>query len=366
MNNYIISFLILALAGCANSKNNVEFKPAPEELKKEIISTWKGILPCADCEEIHYTLSIMPDGRYDASSIYMGRPVDELKVSGTWELSVDSMLILIEKNSKSIFLFDGNELIMRDNDGKKISSTFEEMYHLRRFVSEESTALWNKKMLAGVNFSASGNEPFWSLEIKFDSTLHFKTMSGKELILPAGKSEKTTDANSTRYHSESSEGIIIVQLFKQNCIDDMSGAKKSFRVDVQVKMAGDTKYTNYKGCGKYIGDYRLHDIWALQRIGDKVIDAKEYQHGVPTIEFQLNEGKVFGFGGCNRFFGNIQMEEDKISFNQVGSTEMACPDLKLETQFLGLFADKTVPYKVTEGILYLGEGDNMLVFKKVD
>ena len=233
-------------------------------------------------------------------------------------------------------------------------------------ASEESASLWNKKMLEGVNFAATGNRPFWSLDIKFDSSLHFKTMSGKELILSVVKGAKASDANVTRYHSESSEGTIIVQLFKQNCIDDMSGTKSPFKVDVQVKMKGENVYKKYKGCGRFLEDYRLNDIWALKRIGNKVINPKEFENGVPTIEFQLNEGKMYGFGGCNRFFGNIQLGEGKISFNQVGSTEMACPALKWETQFLGMFSDKTLAYEVAEGILYLGEGDSMLVLKKVD
>lgn len=333
MNKILVSILIIALSGCANSKNNTEYKPASVQLKKEVVATWKGILPCADCEEIHYTLSIQPDGKYHSISIYLGKSVDELKVTGTWKLSADSMLTLTEKESKSIFLFDGIELIMRDVKGQKISSAFEEMYHLQRSTSEVSAALWNQKMLAGVDFTASGNEPFWSLDIKFDSTIHFKTMEGMELISPIGKGEKAADVNITRYHSESPEGSIIVQLLKQNCINDMSGAKNSFKVDVQVKMAGDTEYKNYKGCGRFIGDYRLNDIWALQRIRNQVIDPKELTNGVPTIEFQLSEGKVFGFGGCNRFFGNIQLEESKISFHRVGATGMACRFWSLKRNF---------------------------------
>lgn len=221
-------------------------------------------------------------------------------------------------------------------------------------------------MLEGVNFTATGNEPFWSLDLKFNSSIHFKTMSGGEFIAHLGKGVKAADANLTRYRSVTEKGEIILQLFKQTCLDDMSGEKNSYQVKVQVKTAGETEYTDYDGCGKYIGDYRLHDIWALQRIGKKVIEPKEFQNGVPTIEFHLNEGKIYGFGGCNRFFGDIQLENGAISFSQVGSTEMACPALKLETKFLSTFSDKTLSYKVTEGILYLGEGDNMLVFKKVD
>ena len=365
MNKLFSYFLFLIFSGCANSKIIAD-SPVPEALQKEVISTWEGILPCADCEEIHYTLSLLPDGKYVATSIYMGKSAEELKVSGTWELSADSLLTLTEKNLTSVYLFDGNKLIMMDGNGQKITSSSEEMVHLQRFVSEVSAAFWNKKMLAGVNFTASGNEPFWSLDIKFDSSIHFITMAGREFTASIGRGVEAADANVTHYRSVTENGEILLQLFKQNCMDDISGAKNSYQVKVQVKTAGDTEYTVYNGCGKYIGDYRLHDIWALQSIGNKVIDPKEFQNGIPTIEFQLNEGKTYGFGGCNRFFGKIHLEDGAISFSQVGSTEMACPGLHLETEFLSTFSDKTLSYKVMEGILNLGEGENRLVFKKVD
>src|SRR5690606_28756608 len=131
------------------------YSPASEELHKEVTSTWKGILPCADCEEIHYTLSLLTDGKYEASSIYIGKSAEELKVSGTWKLSADSLITLTEKNLKTTFFFDGNELILWDENGQKINSPLEKMHHLQRSVSEVSTAFWNKKMLEGVNFTAS-------------------------------------------------------------------------------------------------------------------------------------------------------------------------------------------------------------------
>lgn len=356
----------MVLGSCTNSKNNVVNKQASEELKKEITSTWKGILPCADCEEIHYDLQLLPNGKYDETTIYIGKSNEPLKGSGTWSLSSDSMIVLSENNSKKYFFYTGNALMMRDTDGKIITSPFEEMYRLQKSVPEGSIASWNKKMLEGIHFTASGNEPFWSLDIIQDSSIHFNTMEGENMLLPMDGSEKSADADVTRYHSESAAGNITVQLFKQICIDDMSGSSSPFRVDVQVKMAGSTGYKNYQGCGRFIGDYRLNDIWALQRIGNKVIDSKDFNNGVPTIEFQLNENKMYGFGGCNRFFGNIHMEDGKIVFNQVVSTQMACPGLELESKYFRMISNKTLTYKVSEGILFLGEGDTMLVFKKVD
>lgn len=367
MNIKLLLFLfILAQSSCTISKNTKVNTPASERLKGQVVSGWNGILPCADCEEIHYDLTLLPNGKYYETTIYMGKSMYPLKDSGTWFLSADSMLLLHNNESKRYFYFNGNELIMRDTEGKEISSSFEKMYRLQRAVSEESSALWNKKMLEGIHFTASGNEPFWSLDIIFDSSIHFKTMEGQEIILPIGKGAKASNTNVIRFHSETADGSINVQLFKQTCIDNISGTKSPYKVAVQGKLKGDSGYKKYKGCGRFIGDYRLNDIWALQRIGNRVINPKEFENGVPPIEFQLSEGKIYGFGGCNHFFGNIQFGEGKISFNKVGSTEIACPGLKLETQFLGMFSDKTLAYKVTDGKLYLGSGDNMLAFKKVD
>ena len=56
------------------------------------------------------------------------------------------------------------------------------------------------------------------------------------------------------------------------------------------------------------------------------------------VQFQ-GEGKVFGHGGCNRFFGSYEAGTDgQLSFSALGSTRMACPELIMqqETAFMGI------------------------------
>lgn len=68
------------------------------------------------------------------------------------------------------------------------------------------------------------------------------------------------------------------------------------------------------------------------------------------IQFKA-DGKVFGHGGCNRFFGGYEMGSDhQLSFSPLGATRMACPepDMKKETEFLGLL-EKTTSVKI-EGV----------------
>ena len=87
---------------------------------------------------------------------------------------------------------------------------------------------------------------------------------------------------------------------------------------------------------------------------------------MPTLELKPSEGKVFGDGGCNRFSGSIKIEENKISFSPLISTKMACPQLDLESRYLQLLSGNSLNYRQSKGILYLGEGENMLVFEKVE
>lgn len=111
---------------------------------------------------------------------------------------------------------------------------------------------------------------------------------------------------------------------------------------------------------------RLNETWELQRIGNNIISTEEHVGKLPTLELQLAEGRAFGHGGCNRFTGSFKLEDSKIVFSMLASTKMACLNPNVENQYLGLLSGKTHTYKLSEGTLYLGEGENMLVFKKTE
>ncbi len=54
-----------------------------------------------------------------------------------------------------------------------------------------------------------------------------------------------------------------------------------------------------------------------------------------TITFD-GDDKVAGEGGCNRYFGPVQIEDNKIRFENLASTQMACPEeiMAQEQRFL--------------------------------
>lgn len=59
------------------------------------------------------------------------------------------------------------------------------------------------------------------------------------------------------------------------------------------------------------------------------------------LELNTNEGKFTGNAGCNRMFGSVDVQGQRIAFSGVGTTKMACVDpsaTKVETAFVRALA----------------------------
>jgi heat shock protein HslJ len=59
--------------------------------------------------------------------------------------------------------------------------------------------------------------------------------------------------------------------------------------------------------------------WRLENLaGGGVLDRAQ-----ATLVFP-EPGRVAGSGSCNRFFGSVTLEQDRIGFGQMGATRMTC------------------------------------------
>lgn len=83
------------------------------------------------------------------------------------------------------------------------------------------------------------------------------------------------------------------------------------------------------------------------------------------LHLVIDDTKVTGFAGCNRFSGTYQSStQDQISFNPLLSTKMTCDQQDKEDLFLKLL-NRVDHYKVNGGILTLNDKDDkrLLRFK---
>jgi heat shock protein HslJ len=146
----------------------------------------------------------------------------------------------------------------------------------------------------------------------------------------------------------------------------MSGIISPYKVSIQIKNKTETNYQKIEGCGQYITDYRLHDIWVLEELDGYKIFISDFQKELPRIEIHAEENRFMGFGGCNSISGSLFFENDLLRFNNITSTFMACAESNKEDKFIKVLQNAT-RYSIKDNRLTLSnQSGKLLVFKKVD
>ncbi|MBE0572920.1 MAG: META domain-containing protein [Ignavibacteriaceae bacterium] len=112
-------------------------------------------------------------------------------------------------------------------------------------------------------------------------------------------------------------------------------------------------------------DIRLHDIWAIESIESYAVLIDESIKNLPVLEIYVAEKRVHGNTGCNTINGEVNIDGNNITFQNIVTTEMACPG-NLEQRFLTNLI-KVNRYKIEKLRLHLFEDDKeLMVFKKID
>lgn len=231
-------------------------------------------------------------------------------------------------------------------------------------LSESITKFVQKKRKQGVNFYAFGNEQSWSLDLDFDGVFCFKSLNGININTPATKKEMAQDFPAMRYRAEVESGELIITIIDEECIDQMSGEIFTNRVEVQARNGIDSGYTSFSGCGNYIPDIRLHDIWGLIELEGSSVPNDDFPKGA-ILELFPDAEKVIGNDGCNDFNGKFENKGDILTFGQLGSTKKSCNENKTGLQLP--FSEMSYNYTLKKGILTLSKGPTVVMrWRKID
>lgn len=218
----------------------------------------------------------------------------------------------------------------------------------------------------GSYFKANGTEPFWGLTL-YENRVELKTMEDT-ILTPPSEAIKAQDGNISMYRIQTEATQMDIIISHKPCTNAMSGEEFPYTVTVSYKSTGGEETVVYEGCGSYVTDYRLHDIWVLESMKGTTVTAADFNgKDVPNMEVNVNSNRFSGFSGCNRMTGSLFFENGLLRFTQVASTRMACPSMEKETEFLTALQASTT-YKVENNRLYLSNPneENLLVFKKID
>lgn len=216
-------------------------------------------------------------------------------------------------------------------------------------------------------FKASGTEPFWGLEIT-EKTIRFTSMVQdlEKFSAPATNPTRAADSNVKMYTAETDAGTVRAQVAQGECTNDMSGKVSRYKVKVEIKQDTDKEFTVFEGCGEYITDYRLNDIWVLEEMEGKTVQKEDFQEDLPNMEIHTSENRFMGHAGCNRMNGKIFSEGNLLRFTDIATTRMMCPPGNKENDFLKNLRAST-HFEIRDNRLFLNNPDGpKLVFKKED
>ena len=167
----------------------------------------------------------------------------------------------------------------------------------------------------GAPVTARGTEPFWSAVIDQGEML-LDRMGMEPLRLPVAET-RMTDAGDIVIFAVDPERALraVMTRFDRRCQDAMTGMPYPEAVDLAM---GDHVIV---GCGGDPLDLMAGRDWVVEDVGgDAVIESSR-------IELAFDrDGRVYGTGGCNRFFAGYELTGEGLQLGAAGATMMACPE----------------------------------------
>jgi heat shock protein HslJ len=111
----------------------------------------------------------------------------------------------------------------------------------------------------------------------------------------------------------------------------------------------------------------INTEWQLIRLQTDDLKQTEIVTNQPTLNFNLDELRMYGFGGCNQFTGSfLTGENNRIEFSGIASTKMACPEMEIEQTYYKQL-ENTTSFEVDEAgrvlILFDEASSELLVFQ---
>ena len=214
-------------------------------------------------------------------------------------------------------------------------------------------------LLNGVDFSAQGSQPVnWQLTINYDDTVRFNAEDGLALKFAYNQLKKEFLSDKTIYSVKLKAGNVEISILDKICT--VPTIRAVFKKEVTVKFNS----IIYYGCGNFLADDNLNNKWILEKIGNTILDAKDYNK-IPSIQFNLEQDKVTGNDGCNSIGGKIEVQGKRIKFSNIASTRMACNKRSIERIFAEQISGKIVSYYFKDNKLYLYlPDDSLMVFTK--
>lgn len=124
--------------------------------------------------------------------------------------------------------------------------------------------------------------------------------------------------------------------------------------------------TGLGGCKSSKEPAKVNDIkWVLKTLNGKDVVLSDPK-GEIFMLFDDVEKRVNGSAACNRFFGDYEMTDTKLTFSPMGATRMACPnDSDWEREFFQML-ETVEGYTMKDNVFsFISKGNTVATFEGI-
>jgi len=203
-----------------------------------------------------------------------------------------------------------------------------------------------------------GNEPSWRLEFPQPGTarLSFPGESPEDFLVNETRLPAQNESAWRGRPLSGGDGVLVAWVRETSCSDGMSDAKHPAMARVSLPdgrlLAGCCRIPSAAAQG-VLGLATLEGTnWRLASLTG--VDGALLASAARPVTARFASGRIEGFSGCNVFTGAYTLSADRISFNPVAGTLMACPSpaMEIENAFKGALTG-TLRYAISENRLTL-------------
>lgn len=139
---------LIIFISCGSKTDQMQTtKTIPIETSKDsialhLIGKYEGLMPCADCEGIQYSLLLQKDKNFQSKYIYKGKDVPPVDNNGKWSLIGDSILFLQSTGDVPAYMkiYRNDSLVMLDESKQRMTGPLQGMFVFRKVTDENGSS----------------------------------------------------------------------------------------------------------------------------------------------------------------------------------------------------------------------------------
>lgn len=248
-----ISFRIYIAMNVPTSQPEQENSQMTFDFPAGLPAVYTGTIPCASCPGINVHLLVDSTGFREVNS-YQGENNEPFATHGTWKWSDEESDTLTLKSDGEVYtrylLESRDTLRMLDSSGDQVEGDLEQNYLITYSSMENQIRKRHEELRErGFRFLASGNEPFWSIQVTNNDVVIYRTPD----LRKSGSIEQgslTSSSESGSYTVQFGSGqSLVVDVNDDYCSDSMSGFLFTHTVTMQYDNG-----SQQEGCGRFLNE----------------------------------------------------------------------------------------------------------------